>query len=100
MPSPRTKLSGDDLRREAQQLPDWQVRDEQRLAKTFRFPDFQKALAFVNRVGEVAERLGHHPEIHLTWGRVDVETWTHDAGGITANDFKLAAEIDRQFSAE
>ncbi len=93
----RVKLSGDELSRRAAALPDWRVRDG-RLAKTFVFPDFQGALDFVNRIGAVAEELGHHPDIHLTWGRADIETWTHDAGGITDSDFTLAAKIDEQIS--
>jgi 4a-hydroxytetrahydrobiopterin dehydratase len=92
----RVKLTGDDLSRHAAALPDWRVRDD-RLSRSFRFDDFKTALAFVNRVGAVAEEQGHHPDIHLTWGRADVETWTHDAGGITASDFTLAAKIDEQF---
>lgn len=95
----QVKLSGDELRQRAGQLPDWTVREEHRLTKTFLFPDFKTALTFVNRAGEVAERQGHHPDLHLAWGRVDVETWTHDAGGLTEADFTLAAEIDRQFVA-
>lgn len=91
----RTRITGDELPRRAASLADWQLVDEHHLARTFRFPDFATALAFVNRVGEAAERLGHHPDIRLTWGRVDVETWTHDAGGITEYDFTLAAAIDR-----
>ena len=81
-------------------LPDWKRRDDSRLAKTFLFPDFAAALAFVNRVGEIAEEQGHHPDIHLAWGRVNVETWTHDAGAITEKDFRLAAAIDRAFFAK
>ena len=90
------KLTDDELRRRAASLADWRVRDD-RLSKTFLFPDFKSALAFVNRVGAVAEDQGHHPDIHFTWGRADVETWTHDAGGITESDFTLAAKIDEQF---
>ena len=97
MGATRMKLSGDELRRRARALPDWRVRDEEVLSKTFVFPDFQTALAFVNRIGEAAEELGHHPDIHLGWGRVDVEISTHDAGGITESDFQLAGEVDRQF---
>jgi 4a-hydroxytetrahydrobiopterin dehydratase len=78
------------------ELSGWKSKD-QRLTKTFLFPDFKSALDFVNRIGEVAERLGHHPDVHLAWGRVDVETWTHDAGGLTEKDTLLAAEIDRTF---
>lgn len=94
----RVKLAGEELRRRAQALPDWRVREDQcRLSKTFLFQDFKAALDFVNRAGAAAEERGHHPDIHLAWGRVDIETWTHDAGGITEDDFALAAAIDRQF---
>ena len=89
----RLKLAPDDARRRAESLPGWRLRDD-RLSKGFRFPDFQQALDFVNRVGAVAEEMGHHPDIRLGWGRADVETWTHDAGGITELDFTLAAKID------
>jgi 4a-hydroxytetrahydrobiopterin dehydratase len=90
------KLTSDDARRRAETLTGWQLQAD-RLSKSFRFPDFQQALDFVNRVGAVAEAMGHHPDIHLGWGRADVETWTHDAGGITELDFTLAAKIDAQF---
>ena len=95
----RVKLSGEDLQRRAEALRDWRVRDEHHLSKTFLFPDFKTALAFVNRVGETAERLGHHPDLHLAWGRVDVETWTHDSGGVTEFDFALAGAVDKEFTA-
>jgi 4a-hydroxytetrahydrobiopterin dehydratase len=87
------KLAPEEARRRAESLPDWRHADN-RLSRNFSFPDFQQALAFVNRVGAVAEEMGHHPDIHLGWGRADVETWTHDAGGITELDFQLAAKID------
>jgi 4a-hydroxytetrahydrobiopterin dehydratase len=92
-------LAAEDLARLRGQLSDWRVTGERELAKTFVFPDFVSALAFVNRVGEVAEKEGHHPDLHLAWGRVDAKTSTHDAGGLTANDFILAAKIDRAFVA-
>jgi 4a-hydroxytetrahydrobiopterin dehydratase len=93
------KLAPDELRRRAEALPDWRLREDRFLSRTFRFPDFRDALAFVNRIGAAAEEQGHHPDIHLTWGRVDVDISTHDAGGLTASDFVLAAEVDRQFLA-
>jgi len=77
-------------------LSGWKAKDGH-LAKTFLFPDFRTALDFVNRVGDAAEQQGHHPDICLAWGRVDVETWSHDAGGVTDRDYKLAAEIDRRY---
>jgi 4a-hydroxytetrahydrobiopterin dehydratase len=77
-----------------EELSGWKAKGHG-IAKTFPFPDFKTALDFVNRVGTIAEQQGHHPDLHLAWGQVDVETWTHDAGGLTEKDFKLAAEIDR-----
>ncbi|HLX09527.1 MAG TPA: 4a-hydroxytetrahydrobiopterin dehydratase [Thermoanaerobaculia bacterium] len=65
-----------------------------RLVKQYRFPDFRQALAFVDRVGEVAEQEGHHPDIELGWGRVKLTVWTHSIGGLSENDFILAAKAD------
>lgn len=65
-----------------------------RIEKEYGFPDFVKALAFVNRLGEVAESEGHHPDIFLTWGKVKVTLWTHSIGGLSENDFILAAKAD------
>ncbi|MBW2374330.1 MAG: 4a-hydroxytetrahydrobiopterin dehydratase, partial [Deltaproteobacteria bacterium] len=68
----------------------WQVVDEHHLAKDFRFPDFVRALAFTNRVGGMAEQQHHHPDIHLSWGHVRVEIWTHKIDGLTESDFVFA----------
>jgi 4a-hydroxytetrahydrobiopterin dehydratase len=88
------KVTGDALAALVAELgSDWDASGE-RLRKTFRFPDFASALAFVNRVGEVAEREQHHPDIHLAWGRVGLEIWTHAIGGLSENDFVLAAKIE------
>jgi 4a-hydroxytetrahydrobiopterin dehydratase len=92
-------LSGEELARLHEQLGDWKMPGDRRLSKTFLFPDFRTALDFVNRAGAIAEGEGHHPDLHLAWGRVDVTTSTHDAGGLTENDFILAARIDRAFFA-
>jgi len=78
-------------------VPAWRVVETdgvQRIAREFRFPDFRSALAFTVQVGELAEELGHHPDLHLAWGRVRVETWTHAIGGLHRNDFILAARVD------
>lgn len=90
-------LRGEELRRYAAQLPDWKVVDEHHLTKTFLFADFKKALDFVNRVAAVAEEEGHHPDLTLTWGRVDAKTYTHKIDGLTESDFILAAKIDQQY---
>ena len=76
------------------QLSGWQVIEQHHLTKSYAFVDFISALAFVNRVGEVAERNGHHPDIHLAWGRVTIDIWTHKIDGLTESDFILAAKCD------
>jgi 4a-hydroxytetrahydrobiopterin dehydratase len=79
------------------QLPGWQVVDGHHLTRSFQFPDFKTALEFVNRAGAVAEEEGHHPDLLLAWGKVDVKTWTHKIDGLTESDFILAAKIDRLY---
>jgi 4a-hydroxytetrahydrobiopterin dehydratase len=76
------------------QLTGWKVADGHHLTKTYDFPDFMSALAFVNTLGELAEDEGHHPDIHLAWGKVGVEIYTHKVNGLTESDFILAAKID------
>lgn len=65
------------------------------LEKPFAFPDFRQALAFTNRVGELAEEIKHHPDIELSWGKVVVRIWTHKIDGLVEADFILAAKVDR-----
>ena len=77
------------------QIPSWSVAQTHHLEKTFRFPDFVTALAFVNQLGRLAEEQGHHPDILLAWGKVTVTIWTHKIDGLTESDFVLAAKIDR-----
>jgi 4a-hydroxytetrahydrobiopterin dehydratase len=91
-------LAGDELRKFAGDLPGWQVVDGHHIARSFTFPDFASALEFVNRVGAVAEQEGHHPDLCLSWGKVDVKTYTHKINGLAESDFILAAKIDRLFS--
>jgi 4a-hydroxytetrahydrobiopterin dehydratase len=76
------------------QVSGWKLADGRRIAKEFTFPDFSRALAAVNRIGALAEEQGHHPDLHLAWGRVGVEIWTHKIDGLTESDFILAAKID------
>ena len=72
----------------------WKVEREHHLEKEFQFPDFAEALSFTNAVGAIAEREGHHPDIHLAWGKVRITIWTHKIDGLTRSDFVLAAKID------
>jgi 4a-hydroxytetrahydrobiopterin dehydratase len=94
-------LAGAELDRLLDQLgPNgWEVDDGHHLEKTYTFPDFAQALAFVDRVGAIAEREGHHPDLHLSWGRVRIEIWTHKINGLTESDFVLAAKCDRALAA-
>jgi len=78
----------------AAKLPGWQIASGE-LTRTFQFPDFRASLAFVNRVGELAEQAGHHPDIDIRYNRVRLSLVTHDAGGLTQKDFDLAARADR-----
>jgi 4a-hydroxytetrahydrobiopterin dehydratase len=75
-------------------LPAWHI-DAGELVRTFEFKDFRAALAFVNRVAELAEAAGHHPDIDIRWNKVRLALVTHDAGGLTAKDFDLAASADK-----
>ena len=88
-------LRGKELQDLSAQVPAWNVLDEHHISRTFTFPDFAKALAFVNKVGAIAEEQGHHPDILLSWGKAVVTTWTHKIDGLTESDFILAAKIDQ-----
>lgn len=87
-------LKGQEIAPLARELRDWQVVEEHHLFKSYQFPDFRTALDFVNRVGELAEEQGHHPDILLAWGKVEITIWTHKINGLTESDFILAAKID------
>ena len=76
------------------QLSGWNVVATHHLTREVAFPDFAQALDFVNKVGELAERQGHHPDLFLTWGKVRIDIWTHKIDGLTESDFILAAKID------
>lgn len=72
----------------------WQIVGEHHLEKEFRSPNFTTALAFVNRVGAMADEQNHHPDIFLAWGRVRITIWTHKIDGLTESDFIFAARCD------
>jgi 4a-hydroxytetrahydrobiopterin dehydratase len=79
------------------QVAEWHVVQREgikRLERVFRFRNFAEALAFTNRVGEQAEKEGHHPALLTEWGRVTVTWWTHKIGGLHRNDFIMAAQTD------
>ncbi|MBI2637700.1 MAG: 4a-hydroxytetrahydrobiopterin dehydratase [Candidatus Sungbacteria bacterium] len=72
----------------------WEVRDNKKLHREFVFKDFKEAMAFVNAVAVLAESEGHHPDILIFYNKVAIELWTHASGGLTENDFILAAKIE------
>ena len=88
-------LKGPELVALQERVDGWNVFQEHHITKTFTFPDFQKALDFVNKVGALAEEQGHHPDIYLTWGKTEIKIWTHKIDGLTESDFILAAKIDQ-----
>jgi 4a-hydroxytetrahydrobiopterin dehydratase len=74
---------------------DWRVVEGHHLEKEFTFKNFREALDFTNRVGELAEGIGHHPDIYLAWGKVKLTIWTHKIDGLHESDFVFAAKADR-----
>ena len=89
-------LKGNDLARLQESLGGgWRVIEEHHLEKEFKFKDFKQALAFTNKVGNLAEEQNHHPDIYLAWGRVKLTIWTHSVNGLSEGDFVLAAKADR-----
>jgi 4a-hydroxytetrahydrobiopterin dehydratase len=77
---------------------DWRLVGEHHLEKEYKFKDFQEALEFTNRIGDMAERQNHHPDIYLAWGKVKVTIWTHKIDGLTESDFIFAAKTDQLLS--
>ena len=88
-------LRGDHLATLHKQLTSgWKIIDEHHLEKLYLFKDFREALAFVNKVGQIAEEEGHHPDIYLSYGKVNIQLWTHKMDGLSESDFILAAKCD------
>jgi len=87
-------LSDDEIRARLADLDRWE-RDGDALKRQLKFEDFQASVDFVNRITPVAEEMNHHPDICISWNTVDLTLSTHSEGGITANDFELARQIDQ-----
>lgn len=90
---PLPALSDAEAASRLKSLASWQLEGGE-LVRTFSFPDFRAALAFVNQVGEVAEAAGHHPDIDIRYNKVRLALVTHDAGGLTGKDFDLAGKVN------
>jgi 4a-hydroxytetrahydrobiopterin dehydratase len=90
------RLMGESLEKLHRQLDDgWTIVDDHHLEREYKFKNFRQALDFTNRIGELAEQQGHHPDIYLSWGRVKLQIWTHKINGLTESDFIFAAKVDR-----
>jgi 4a-hydroxytetrahydrobiopterin dehydratase len=89
------RVEGGELREFAAQVPAWEVVDEHHLRRRFEFTNFRAAQEFVNRIAEVAETEGHHPDVCFGWGYSELTIHTHAIGGLSESDFVLAAKIDR-----
>jgi len=96
------KLTETEISELSGETPDWQVIEEageQRLRRLFKLKNFAQALAFTQKVGELAEEADHHPALLTEWGKVQVDWWTHKIGGLHRNDFIMAAKTDRAYQA-
>ncbi len=94
-------VSDEEMSQLMPQVAGWQVVEREgikRLERVFKFGDFVQALAFTNRVGELAEEEGHHPALLTEWGKVTVTWWTHKIRGLHRNDFIMAAKTDQAYS--
>ena len=90
-------LHGAELSALKAQVPGWETPNEHHLFRAFTFPDFKTALDFVNKAGAVAEEQQHHPDLLLSWGKVEVTIYTHKIDGLTESDFILAAKIEKLY---
>jgi 4a-hydroxytetrahydrobiopterin dehydratase len=89
-------MEGEELKEMLESIDSsWILVEDRKIEKNFKFKDFKTALDFVNKVGDIAEAEGHHPDIELGWGKVKITLLTHKIGGLSRNDFVLAAKINK-----
>lgn len=89
-------MTAEEIQKYLAEVPGWEVIDNKKIVKSLKFKDFKEAMGFVNKVAELAEVEGHHPDILIHgWNKVRLELSTHAIGGLSENDFILAAKIDR-----
>ena len=88
------KLNPADVEALLTHVPDWKATENLSISRHFKFKNFKEALAFVNKIGAIAESEGHHPDINFGWGYADIKLFTHAVDGLSENDFILAAKID------
>lgn len=87
-------LTDKEIQEQAQRLEDWTL-EGKKLQRTFKFKDFVEAIAFINKIVEPAEAAAHHPDLEISYNKVNVTLTTHDAGGLTSKDFDLAQAISK-----
>jgi 4a-hydroxytetrahydrobiopterin dehydratase len=92
-------LKGKEIAGLLAQVEGWVAVDEHHITRTYTFKDFIGALGYVNKIGAIAERQGHHPDIYLAWGKARVDIWTHKINGLTESDFILAAKCDEAYGS-
>lgn len=92
---PMERSRADELLRELDDS--WRLNADGHLERAYLFKDFAKAMAFANRVADIAETESHHPDLHIAWGKCKMEIWTHKIRGLTESDFYFAAKADRSF---
>lgn len=95
-------LNEEEIKEYKSQIPDWEIVEEngvKRLRRAYKFRNFREALAFTNKIGELAEKQDHHPEIITEWGKVTLSWWTHVVDGLHLNDFIMAAKSDQAYKS-
>ncbi len=97
--SKREKLSDDVIAEFVSTHPGWSRKNDS-ISRTFKFPDYSSGVGFVMRLALAAEKHDHHPDILLCWDRIEVTTWTHDSGGITALDTSMAEVADKLYESQ
>ena len=88
-------LTGEEIRPLLDRVEGWTVQDNKKLTKRFDFKNFVDPIRFVNAIAVMAEEEGHHPDLYVAWGKVEIYLWTHKIDGLTESDFIMAAKIDR-----
>ena len=89
-------LTPDEIQPLLAKVEGWRVEDDKKLMKAYKFEDFMGPMRFANKIAEVAEEEGHHPDLYVAYGKLEAYIWTHKVNGLTESDFILAAKIDRE----
>ena len=93
-------FSNEEIEKYLQEIKGWRVSDGRKIEKSFGFKNFREAMDFVNKVAALAEEENHHPDIQVSYNNVRLVVWTHAIGGLSENDFILAAKIDSIFKTK